>query len=100
MLYIKETDVFKNWMQSLKDKVGRSTINARIRRLSQGHRGGTKYLSDGISELKIDFGPGYRVYFTHLEETLVILLCVGDKSTQSNDIAKAKTIAENLEGEK
>ena len=99
MLDIKETDIFKSWMQSLKDKAGRSIINARIRRLSQGHKGGTKYLSDGISELKVDFGPGYRIYFTHKETTLVILLCGGDKSTQSSDITKAKIIAENLEGE-
>jgi len=97
MIDIKETDIFKNWMKSLKDKVGRSIINARIRRLSQGHKGGTKYLRDGISELKVDVGPGYRVYFTHIEKTLVILLCGGDKSTQSGDITKAKTIAENLE---
>jgi len=97
MIDIKESDIFKDWMRNLKDKVGRSIINARIRRLSQGHKGGTKYLSDGISELKIDFGPGYRVYYTYLNKTLVVLLCGGDKSTQSGDLAKSKTIAENLE---
>ena len=99
MLTVKETDIFKNWMQSLKDKAARSIINARIKRLSHGHKGGTKYLHSGVSELKIDFGPGYRVYFTYLEKTVVILLCGGDKSTQSGDITKAKTIAESLENE-
>ena len=84
-------------MQNLRDRVARSVINARIRRLSLGNTGDSKYLGDGISELRIDFGPGYRVYYTHIDKTIVILLCGGDKSTQLSDIIKAKVIASNLE---
>ena len=86
-------------VSGLKDRTGRAIINARILRLSHGNYGDTKYLGDGINELRIDFGPGYRVYYTQVMQTIVILLCGGDKSTQWSDLKKAKNIAENLEAQ-
>lgn len=97
MINVSESEIFKDWMRNLKDRTARSIINARIRRLSLGNKGNSKYLRDGITELRIDIGPGYRVYYTHLDKTLVILLCGGDKSTQSADLRKAIDIAANLE---
>ena len=98
MINVKETDVFQNWMRNLKDRIARSIINARIRRLSLGNKGDTKYISEKVSELRIDYGPGYRVYYLQENQEIIILLCGGDKSSQSNDIEKAKQIVLNLEG--
>ena len=100
MINIQKTDIFNDWMRKLKDRTGRAIINARIRRLSQGNKGDSKYLGDGITELRIDFGPGYRVYYTFIGEAIVLLLCGGDKSTQTGDLKKAKEIATNLEVKK
>ena len=97
MITVRETDNFKKWIRDLKDRNGQSIIIARIRRISTGNFGDTKPVGGGISELRIDYGPGYRVYFTQLDQEIVILLCGGDKSTQSRDIEYAKRIAENLE---
>jgi len=94
---VKETDVFKKWIKALKDKTARTIINARIWRLSHGNKGNTESVGDGITELRIDYGPGYRVYYTQVKKQLVILLCGGDKSSQSRDIKRAKKIASNLE---
>jgi len=94
---VRETDYFKKWMKALKDKTARSIINARIRRLSLGNKGDTGSIGDDVSELRIDYGPGYRVYYTQIKSNLVILLCGGDKSSQSRDTMKAKQIAANLE---
>jgi putative addiction module killer protein len=97
MITIRETDIFKKWMKTMKDHTARAVINARIRRLSLGNKGDCKYIGDGISELRIDFGPGYRVYYFQAGQEIIILLCGGDKSSQSGDIDKAKQIALNLE---
>ena len=78
-------------------QVARSIINARIRRLSTGNKGDSKYIGEGISELRIDYGPGYRVYYIQAKQEIIILLCGGDKSSQNNDIEKAKQIVLNLE---
>ena len=94
---IRETNIFKKWMKSLKDKSARSIINARIRRLSLGNKGDTESVGFGISELRIDYGPGYRVYYKKIKNEIVVLLCGGDKSTQSRDIKKAKQIVLRLE---
>jgi len=94
---VQETYFFKKWMRALKDKTVRSIINARIKRLSLGNKGDTESVGDGVSELRIDYGPGYRVYYTQVKNFIVILLCGGDKSSQSKDIIKAKQIATNLE---
>ena len=97
MIIIKETDYFKNWIRNLHDGITRSIINARIRRLSVGNKGDTKYIDDGISELRIDYGPGYRVYYCYMNQEIIILLCGGNKLTQTSDIKKAKQIAKKLE---
>ena len=97
MITIRETDVFKNWIRGLRNRRARSIINARIRRLSLGNKGDTKQVGDGITELRVDFGSGYRVYYIHEGQQIIILLCGGDKSTQAKDIENAKQIAQNLE---
>ena len=97
MIVIRETDYFKNWMRNLKDRVGRSIINARIRRLSFGNKSDSKLVGDGIFELRVDFGPGYRVYYINRGREIILLLCGGDKSSQKQDIEKAKEIAGGLE---
>ena len=94
---IRETDNFKKWIRGLNDRIAQSIINARIRRISAGNFGDTKPVGCDISELRIDYGPGYRVYFIRRGEEIVILLCGGDKSTQGEDIKAAKRIAENIE---
>lgn len=77
----------------------RRRIGARIDRLAFGHPGDVKQLGDGVSELRLDFGPGYRLYFVRRGEMLIVLLCGGDKSTQARDIAKAKRLARKLDGD-
>jgi putative addiction module killer protein len=98
MITIRETERFKTWIRSLSDRVTQAIINARIRRISAGNFGDSKPVGNGVFELRIDYGPGFRVYFTRRGEEIVILLCGGDKSTQSGDIEIAKQIAQNLEG--
>jgi len=97
MITVRETTDFKEWMRGLKDKVSQSIINARIRRISVGNFGDTKNVGDNVSELRIDYGSGFRVYYTRRGQEIVILLCGGDKSTQTKDIKTAKEIAKNLE---
>jgi putative addiction module killer protein len=94
---VRETENFREWIRGLKDQIAQSIINARIRRISAGNFGDSKPVDDGIYELRIDHGPGYRVYFTKRGQEIVILLCGGDKSTQSRDIKAAKQIAQNIE---
>jgi len=83
---------FLDWLLALKDVKGRAVIRARLNRIELGNFGDCKSLGDGVFELKITFGPGYRVYFGKQGEILVVLLCGGDKSTQSRDIARAKLL--------
>lgn len=80
-------------LHGLKDGVGRAKILARIDRLEEGNPGKTRSVGSGVFEMEIDFGPGYRVYYVQREETLVLLLCGGDKSTQASDIVRAKALA-------
>jgi putative addiction module killer protein len=84
-------------MAGLGDHVGRAKIAARIDRLALGNPGDVKPVGEGVSELRIHYGPGYRVYFARRGETLIVLLCGGDKSTQAKDIKTAKMLAANLE---
>lgn len=93
MTTILRTDVFIEWLKSLRDRQARLRIGARIDRLAAGNPGDAKSVGDGVSELRITYGPGYRVYFTRREGTIIVLLCGGDKSTQSKDIARAKALA-------
>ena len=82
------SDPFNDWLTRLKDRAGRAKIDVRLHRVQQGNFGDHRHISDGVHELKIDFGPGYRVYYG-IDGGSVILLCGGDKSTQQNDIDKA-----------
>ncbi|MDL2230100.1 type II toxin-antitoxin system RelE/ParE family toxin [Treponema sp. OttesenSCG-928-L16] len=97
MITVRETENFRDWMRSLKERITRSIINARIRRLSGGNYGDVKPVGNGISELRINYGPGFRVYFVQKGNELIILLCGGDKASQRKDIETAKAIADNLE---
>jgi len=96
MVEIRQTSDFADWLRKLKDEAARARINVRLRRLSLGNAGDAKPVGAGVSELRIDYGPGYRVYFVKRGDILVILLCGGDKRTQDGDIAKAKAMAEGL----
>ncbi|MDE1995570.1 MAG: type II toxin-antitoxin system RelE/ParE family toxin [Rhizobiaceae bacterium] len=93
MIEIRQTVEFANWLAKLKDINAVARIQVRIRRLSLGNPGDVKSVGEGVSELRIDYGPGYRLYFQMRGQTLVLLLLGGDKSTQSADIAKAKALA-------
>jgi putative addiction module killer protein len=97
MIEIRQTDMFRKWIRALKDGQAQAKINMRIRRLSLGNPGDVKPVGDGVSEMRIDHGPGYRVYFTMRGATLTILLIGGDKSSQDADIERAKEMAANLE---
>jgi putative addiction module killer protein len=96
MIEIRQTETYYNWFESLRDRQARACINARIRRLSLGNVGDVKPIGEGVSELRIDFGPGYRVYFVQRGQTLVVLLAGGDKCTQDRDIKKALKMAREL----
>ena len=99
MITVRETENFKKWIRALKDRIAQSVITARIRRISAGNFGDSRPVGDGVSELRIDYGPGFRVYFTQRGQEIIILLCGGDKSTQNRDIETAKRIAQNIEEE-
>jgi putative addiction module killer protein len=96
MIEIRQTEAYFQWFNSLRDRHVRARINARIRRLSLGNFGDVKPIGEGVSELRIDFGPGYRVYFVQRGQTLVVLLAGGDKRTQDRDIKKALKLAREL----
>ena len=96
MLEIRKTDVYANWIDGLRDLQGRARILVRIERLAAGNPGDVKPVGEGVSELRIDYGPGYRVYFTKKGCEVVILLAGGDKATQASDIKIALRLARNL----
>lgn len=96
MSTLKRTDEFDRWLRGLRDAKGKGRIVARVERLESGHLGDVAPVGGGISEMRIHFGPGYRVYFKQQGETAT-LLYGGDKDSQQNDIAKAKEIAGELE---
>ena len=97
MIETRKTQVFANWIDGLRDISGRARVMARIERFAMGNPGDVKAVGSGVSEMRIDAGPGYRVYFTHRGRTLVILLAGGDKSSQQKDIRMAIRLANNLE---
>ena len=97
MLEIIKSDTFDSWLRRLRDRQAKARIEVRIRRLSLDNPGQSRSLKNGINELKIDFGPGYRVYYTFRNQTLVLLLCGGDKSTQDQDIKTALRILKQWE---
>lgn len=89
MMRVEKTEAFGRWIDTLKDKAGRARILVRVDRLIHGNPGAHRNLTDGVSELKIDFGPGYRVYYSIRGDRLLLLLIGGDKSTQRRDIRQA-----------
>ncbi|MGF6530475.1 putative addiction module killer protein [Paraburkholderia sp. GAS206C] len=91
---IKQTETFRLWESRLRDRRARTMIAARVFRLAQGLSGDIAPVGEGVSELRIHYGPGYRVYVHQRGNTLVVLLCGGDKSTQARDIATAKKLAQ------
>jgi putative addiction module killer protein len=93
MVEFKQTESFRKWRVRIKDVRMRALIASRLDRLAFGHAGDVKPVGEGVSELRIDHGPGYRIYFQKKGETILILLCGGDKSTQAKDIQTAKRLA-------
>lgn len=94
---VEMTEVYLDWINSLKDRAGRARIQVRVDRLVHGNPGQHRALTNGVFELKIDFGPGYRVYYTEQAGVLVVLLAGGDKSTQQIDIRTAIALAKGLQ---
>ena len=97
MLQIRKTNVYAEWIDNLRDLQGRARILVRVERLAFGNPGDVKAISGGVSELRVHFGPGYRVYFSQRGDDIVILLAGGDKRTQTRDIQTALQLAKNLE---
>ncbi|PYJ07936.1 MAG: addiction module antitoxin RelB [Verrucomicrobia bacterium] len=97
MIELKQTETFQKWRIRLKDAKVRALIASRLDRLAFGHAGDVEPVGDGISELRIHYGPGYRIYFQKRGKTIIVLLCGGDKSTQAKDIKAAKRLAEEWE---
>ncbi len=93
---VQTTKVYLDWINSLNDRVGRARIQVRVDRLVHGNPGQHRALTDGVCELKIDFGPGYRVYYTERSGVVVVLLAGGDKSSQQKDIKTAISLAKRL----
>lgn len=93
MFELKQTEAYEKWETRLRDKRARTIIAARLMRLVEGLPGDVEPVGDGVSELRIHYGPGYRVYFQRRGNHLVVLLCGGDKSTQARDITAAKKLA-------
>lgn len=98
MFEVQQTRVYRSWLASLRDEAAQARVNIRVRRLSLGNMGDVRPVGESVSELRIHYGPGYRVYFVRRSATLVLLLCGGDKSTQGRDIARAKDLARALPG--
>ena len=96
MLEVRQTLTYSDWFNSLRDHLARTRIDIRIRRLSLGNAGDVKAVGEGVSELRINYGPGYRIYFVQQGNICVVLLAGGDKSSQDQDISKAKILLRNL----
>tara|TARA_A100001391_G_C5080436_1_gene279937 strand:- start:2102 stop:2404 length:303 start_codon:yes stop_codon:yes gene_type:complete len=97
MFEVRRTDEFIDWLRGLKDVSARARIARRIDRIAQGNLGDAKSIGDGVSELRFTFGPGYRVYYTRRGDVIVILLCGGNKGSQTRDIKRAKAMAKEIE---
>lgn len=91
-----ETETFTDWLNRVQDRRAKALINVRFDRLRRGLLGDVKSVGDGVSELRIDHGPGYRIYFVTRQQTLIVLLCAGDKGSQSRDVARAKALAQDV----
>ncbi|HTE40896.1 MAG TPA: type II toxin-antitoxin system RelE/ParE family toxin [Steroidobacteraceae bacterium] len=97
MIELRQTDVYARWFGRLKDPVARTRILIRVRRLSLGNPGDVRPVGEGVAEMRIDYGPGYRIYFVRRGKQLIVLLAGGDKRTQSEDIRKALESARGLQ---
>jgi putative addiction module killer protein len=97
VLEVRQTTVYSEWFENLRDRAAKVRIDIRIRRLSLGNPGDVKPVGEGVSELRVNFGPGYRVYFVQRGDKYVVLLAGGDKSSQESDIREAKALARELQ---
>jgi putative addiction module killer protein len=95
---LKQTETFRKWRLQLRDERARGLIASRLDRLAFGHAGDVNSVGDGVQELRIHYGPGYRIYFTMHGDEIVVLLCGGHKTTQARDIRTAKKLAEEWDG--
>jgi putative addiction module killer protein len=96
MFEVKTTAEFDEWLTSLKDRVGKAKIILRLQRLELGNAGDHSLVGNGVSELRVHSGPGYRVYYKQTDKTIIVILCGGGKSTQDKDIKRAKEVAAAL----
>jgi putative addiction module killer protein len=96
MIEVRQTATFRTWLDGLKDNKARLRIDIRLQRLEKGNAGDVKPVGSGVSEMRIDYGPGYRLYFVPRGKTVVILLCGGDKRTQAQDIKRAIEMAKKV----
>lgn len=96
MVAILKTEAFEQFMQGLRDERAKAKIAARIDRLADGNPGDVKPVGEGVSEMRIDYGPGYRVYYCKAGDTIIVILCAGDKDSQESDIATAKALKKGL----
>jgi len=96
MIEVRQTDEFSGWLRRLRDANAVARIAGRIRRMEMGNPGDSRSVGQGVLEMRIDYGPGYRVYYAHRGAQIVILLCGGDKRTQQQDIKKAQRVLETL----
>ena len=96
MIEIRKTELFAKWLDNLRDIQAKARVLVRIERLASGNAGDVKPVGEGVSEMRIDYGPGYRVYFIQCGSELIILLAGGDKGSQSRDIKAAIRLAQNL----
>jgi len=99
MKKVRRSSTFIKWLKKLKDRVAKALIVARVERLKEGNPGDSGPVGEGLSEMRIHYGPGYRVYFKDTGKEIIILLCGGDKSTQQTDIIRARKIAKLYEEE-
>jgi putative addiction module killer protein len=96
MVEVRQTAEFSTWLRRLKDANAVARIVARVRRMELGNPGDTRSVGQGVMEMRIDYGPGYRIYYLHRGAAVTILLCGGDKRTQPQDIKRARELAERL----
>jgi putative addiction module killer protein len=96
VIEIRQTEEYSSWFERLRDRIAKTRILIRLRRVSLGHFGDVKPVGEGVSELRVDYGAGYRVYFIQRGKTLVVLLAGGDKRTQPRDIQKAITLSKTV----
>jgi putative addiction module killer protein len=96
MLEIRRTAEFSDWLRNLRDRQAKARVIVRLERAAEGNLGDVKSVGDGVGEIRITYGPGYRLYFVQKGEVVVIMLCGGDKSSQARDIRNAKAMAKEL----